>query len=214
MSSRYKAKVIRVFDGDTIEIEIKKGSKKTIRFFGIDTPERTQKFGKEARDRVKELIHQKEVEIFPVELGRYGREVGVVYLNGSSISELLLKEGFAFASGNNHKLATQYHRLQEISRANKTGMWKLGFIENPAVYRKRKQSLFKKAFVLPNKNKENKIVDIEKEDSINKEIKKESKSLLQHLKDLIGDTYKDITKEDKYISGNEILKRINKKPKV
>lgn len=210
MSARYEAKVIRVFDGDTIEVEVKKGNKKTIRFFGIDSPERTQEFGKEAREMVKSLIDKKVVEIFPVELGIYGREIGIVYINGMSVSEIMLKEGLAFASGNNHKLAPTYNRYQEQSRVNKIGMWKQGFVENPSIYRRRNKSLFKKAFVGINSTKETEKTKEVLNVKINGEKKEPSKSLFQYLKGIIH----DITKEDKYISDSEFLKKIKRKPKV
>lgn len=213
MGARYEAKVVRVFDGDTIEVEIKKGSKKTIRFFGIDSPERTQEFGKEAREMVKSLIDKKVVEIFPVELGIYGREIGIVYINGISISEIMLKEGLAFASGNNHKLATKYNRYQEQSRVNKIGMWKQGFVENPSAYRRRNKSLFKKAFVGVKSTESREDIKVNNEVlnlKINEDKKEPSKSLFQYLKEIIH----DITKEDRYISDSEFLKKIKRKPKV
>lgn len=215
MSTRYTAKVVRIFDGDTIEVELKKNSKKTIRFFGIDCPERTQEYGPVARSRVKELLKDKEVEIFTIELGKYGREVGIVYVDGISIAEVLLKDGLAFASGNNHKLASTYHRLQERSRANKIGMWKLGAVENPANFRKRKK--YNGAFKVHTKLKTapEEITPIKKDSD---------KGILQKLKDFIGDKVRDFTEKEeeskitnKYISPDELLEKIKnkqKKPKV
>lgn len=213
MSNKYTAKVVRIFDGDTIEVELKKNSKKTIRFFGIDCPERTQEYGPVARSRVKELLKDKTVEIFTIELGKYGREVGVVYINGVSIAEVLLKDGLAFASGNNHKLASTYHRLQESSRANRIGMWKLGAVENPANFRKRKKyAAFKVNTKLKTAPEE---VKVTQNDS--------DKGLLQKLKDFIGDKVRDFTEKedskiiDKYISPDELLEKMKnkqKKPKV
>ena len=214
MSTRYTAKVVRIFDGDTIEVELKKNSKKTIRFFGIDCPERTQEYGPVARSRVKELLKDKTVEIFTIELGKYGREVGIVYIDGVSIAEVLLKDGLAFASGNNHKLASTYHRLQERSRANRIGMWKLGSIENPANFRKRKRYSGVK---IPTKLKTaSEEVTVTKKDS--------DKGILQKLKDFIGDKVRDFTEREeeakiieKYISPDELLEKMKnkqKKPKV
>lgn len=214
MSNRYTAKVVRIFDGDTIEVELKKNSKKTIRFFGIDCPERTQEYGPVARSRVKELLKDKTVEIFTIELGKYGREVGIVYIDGVSIAEVLLKDGLAFASGNNHKLASTYHRLQERSRVNRIGMWKLGSIENPANFRKRKKyGAFKVHTKLKTAPEE---VKVTQNDS--------DKGLLQKLKDFIGDKVRDFNeKEEKseiintYISPDELLEKMKnkqKKPKV
>ncbi|MBU2592799.1 thermonuclease family protein, partial [Patescibacteria group bacterium] len=63
--SRYKTKVIRVIDGDTIKIE----GDKIVRYIGIDTPETVhpskpvQCYGKEASDKNKELVEGKEVNL-------------------------------------------------------------------------------------------------------------------------------------------------------
>jgi micrococcal nuclease len=213
MSVRYEATVIKVFDGDTIEVELKKNSKKTIRFFGIDCPEWNQEHGIKSTEKVKELLKGKKVEIFPIELGRYGREVGIVYINGVSIAEVLLKEGLAFASGNNHKLASSYHRIQEIARSNKIGMWKFGAVENPAIFRKRKKY---GAFNANTKLKKAPVDFQVTPDESNK-------GILQKLKDFIGEKVKDFTEEEKpklnnkYISPDELLEKMKKKqnkPKV
>ncbi|MBX9838337.1 MAG: thermonuclease family protein [Silvanigrellaceae bacterium] len=214
MASRYSAKVVKIFDGDTIEVELKKNNKKTIRFFGIDCPERTQEYGPLARSRVQELLKDKTVEVFTIELGKYGREVGIVYIDGVSIAEVLLKDGLAFASGNNHKLASTYHRLQERSRANKIGMWKLGSVENPANFRKRKRY---SAFKVHTKLKP-------APEDFKSSTNDSDKGIIQKLKDFIGEKIKDFTEKEadtklnnEYISADKLLEKMNKKqnkPKV
>lgn len=103
----YKAKILSVYDGDTvtalvdlgfhIQIEIK------VRLFGINTAEvrgeeRAQ--GLLAKARVVELVLGKEVVIktFKDKQEKYGRWLGVIFLPDNlnkSINDMLVEEAFA-----------------------------------------------------------------------------------------------------------------------
>lgn len=138
MSSKYYATVTRVIDGDTFQVKDKFGNSQTIRLFGVDTPEKKQPFGMTATNFTKNLIDQKEVFVEAIELGKYGRVVAIVHLNGKSLGELLIAEGIAFAEGENHRLANKYYALQEKARVNNRGIHKLG-IQKPSDFRKQSQ---------------------------------------------------------------------------
>ena len=84
-----KAKVVDVYDGDSITIEADLGCQgkreMKLRLFGIDTPElrgmeRPQ--GLKARDFLRDLILEKEVYINSIKdkQGKYGRYLATVYL--------------------------------------------------------------------------------------------------------------------------------------
>ena len=57
----YTAKVVRIIDGDTIEVLDADNTKIKIRLEGIDTPEPKQAFGNVAKKAVGELTHEKNV---------------------------------------------------------------------------------------------------------------------------------------------------------
>lgn len=139
MNSTYYGEVTRVIDGDTFQVKDRFGNVQTIRLFGIDTPEKKQTFGMEAKEYTKNLIDKKTVHVQTIELGKYGRVVAIVNINNESLAEILLRDGIAFASGDNHKLAHRYFALQERARVNNQGLHKLG-IENPSVFRKKQQN--------------------------------------------------------------------------
>ena len=104
----YKAKLIKVVDGDTVDAMIDCGfsvfRKERIRLYGINTPEvRTKdkeekKRGFESKARLETLLDR-----FPYfnihteyQRGKYGRTLGVLYLpDGLNINETLIQEGFA-----------------------------------------------------------------------------------------------------------------------
>jgi micrococcal nuclease len=96
---RQKVKVVRVIDGDTIEIE---GGEK-VRYIGMDTPETVdpkkpiQCFGKEASNKNKELVEGKEVELEKdvSNTDKYGRLLRYIWLDNEMINEKLVKMGYA-----------------------------------------------------------------------------------------------------------------------
>ena len=95
------ARVTRVIDGDTIEIE---GGYK-VRYIGIDTPELTgdptrRCFGKEAREKNRELVEGKKVRLVKdvSEVDRFGRLLRYVYVDELFVNEYLVSEGYAYAA--------------------------------------------------------------------------------------------------------------------
>ncbi|MBP8591185.1 thermonuclease family protein [Candidatus Shapirobacteria bacterium] len=98
---REKAKVARVIDGDTIELE----DGRKVRYIGIDTPETVdpkkpvQCYGKEAYLENKSLVEGKEIEMEKdvSETDHYGRFLRYVWAKEVFINEYLVREGFAHA---------------------------------------------------------------------------------------------------------------------
>lgn len=106
---KYKATVIRVVDGDTLEADIRLGfdvtKRETVRFAEIDayetrlgknTTEEEKELGLKGKEFLKSLLEGKEVilETFK-DKGKYGRYIAKVYFNEQNINELMIKEGYA-----------------------------------------------------------------------------------------------------------------------
>ena len=112
----YNATLVRVIDGDTVDAMIDLGFdiqvKKRIRLAGINAPEsRTRnkvekKLGLAAKERLIELMEgaANVFELESKEVGKYGRILGVIYINKLSgkdtitqacINEMLVSEGHA-----------------------------------------------------------------------------------------------------------------------
>ena len=72
-------KVTRVSDGDTIWVTDAAGKHK-IRLDKIDAPESDQPFGKESTQFLNDLVYGKKVEVRWTAKDKYGRILGVVYL--------------------------------------------------------------------------------------------------------------------------------------
>ena len=105
----YKAKLLRVIDGDTIDCIIDLGFdvrlKERIRLKGVDTPEvRTRDLeekerGLAAKKRVQEVFKCSDefTIITEIKKGKYGRIVGTILLPDRKVSlnQMLLDEGHA-----------------------------------------------------------------------------------------------------------------------
>ena len=104
----YNAHVTKVYDGDTITVDIYLGlgickKKERIRLFGINTPEirggtdETKAQGIAARDALRVWILNKQIVLKTIKdkTGKYGRLLGVIYFNDTNINDLLIKEGYA-----------------------------------------------------------------------------------------------------------------------
>jgi micrococcal nuclease len=101
----YHAQVIRVIDGDTIDIDIDLGFdirvKTRVRMYGINTPEMTSKNleqrnkAEAAKEFLKSLIEGKEVLLQAFKHEKYGRYLANVYLGDLNINQRLISEGYA-----------------------------------------------------------------------------------------------------------------------
>ncbi len=96
------AKVIRVIDGDTIEI----AGGQRVRYIGINTSElATAKkpdecFARAASDKNKELVEGKTIRLEKdiSNTDKYGRLLRYIYLNDLMVNDYLVKEGYAKAT--------------------------------------------------------------------------------------------------------------------
>lgn len=108
----YKAKLVKVVDGDTVDAMIDCGfsvyRKERIRLLGIDAPETRTRDKKEkakgliTKARLKELIKEGKnefiVKTFLDGKGKYGRLLGVLYnleVSGETFNDMLIAEGLA-----------------------------------------------------------------------------------------------------------------------
>ena len=102
---RYRARVERVVDGDTVDMLVDLGFdvhvRERLRLYGVDTPEtRTRdeeerKAGIKAKEYVEEMIGGREVEISTEEKGKFGRYLAIVYVDGLNLNRELIGRGMA-----------------------------------------------------------------------------------------------------------------------
>ena len=140
----YRCKVIKVIDGDTVDVDIDLGfdimlRDERVRIMGIDTPEsRTRdkvekKFGLASKARLKELIGGKSGPILKTQInkkgedmrGKFGRILGdFVTDDGRMVTDILVEEGHAVAYFGGSK-----EEIQDKHMANRKKLIREGLID-------------------------------------------------------------------------------------
>jgi micrococcal nuclease len=137
-----EAVVVRVIDGDTIEVDIE-GNLFSVRYIGIDTPETVhptkgeEPYGREASDKNKELVEGKIVllEKDISETDQYGRLLRYVYTEDVFVNAELVRLGYAQVSTYPPDVMYQelFLDLQREAREAGYGLWGLGLPNEPPV---------------------------------------------------------------------------------
>ena len=126
-------KVIKVVDGDTIDVMLDLGFdimyKSRVRLFGIDTPEsRTRdviekEYGMMSKKYLTDKLKSaKKISIKTYkgeETGKFGRILGDVFVDGKSVNLMMCNEGYAVKYyGQNKKLVEEAH-MKNREKLNK-----------------------------------------------------------------------------------------------
>ncbi|KAK9683668.1 hypothetical protein RND81_10G157700 [Saponaria officinalis] len=110
-----------------------------IRLRGIDAPESSMPYGKQAKEELANLLQGKCLRVLVYGDDRYGRCVADIYCNGVFAQEVMLKKGLAW-----HYAA--YDRRAELAnwekeaRAKRVGLWASRNPEEPWEWRKNKRN--------------------------------------------------------------------------
>lgn len=130
--SRAVAQVVRVVDGDTVEVALD-GKRENVRLIGIDTPETVkpgtpvQCFGPRASDFTHRQLEGRTVRlVFGVERrDAYGRLLAYLYLGRRFYNPILARHGLARALTipPNDRYAPLFGRLQRRAALAGRGLW-------------------------------------------------------------------------------------------
>ncbi len=121
-TAAFRAKVIGVLDGDTIEV-LKDKAPVRIRLYGIDCPEHDQDFGTRARQFTSDKVFGKTVEVVPIEKDRYERLVAKIYIDGKYLNQMIVAEGFAWWYKRYAPNDDDLRKAENDARAAKIGLW-------------------------------------------------------------------------------------------
>jgi len=146
----WSAKVVSVSDGDTITV-LHSFHHEKIRLYGIDTPEKNQDYGQKAKDLTSALVAGRNVDVETKEVDRYGRTVGLVSVDGKSLNELIVQNGYAWVYQQycKERFCSDWIRLEEKARQQKKGLWAGSNITAPWDWRHQPKESEKKADETP-----------------------------------------------------------------
>lgn len=119
---KFKAKVIRIVDGDTLEVLFHE-LPVMIRLAHIDCPEKKQAFGNKAKQTLSDLCFGQEIEFDFKEKDRNGRYICVIYNSeGINLNKEMIRLGMAWHFKKYSK-DNAYAELENEARKNKIGLW-------------------------------------------------------------------------------------------
>ncbi|KDN11166.1 thermonuclease family protein [Gilliamella sp. Imp1-1] len=121
----FSGKVVKVIDGDTVDILTIKKQKIRVRLLDIDAPESKQAYGNVSRKYLASLIAGKNVFVKENKKDIYKRTLGTIFLNKVNINAKMVEKGYAWAyrykGVANNKMMV---KLETRAKQNKKGLWK------------------------------------------------------------------------------------------
>ena len=121
-AAQIQGKVIRVLDGDTIEV-LQEQQPVRVRLLNIDAPEKKQPFGRWSTNQLKALLAGQSVTVSYTQTDRYGRVLGrVVTANGTEANRQQVLKGAAWVY-DRYNTDNSLPALQREAQTQKRGLW-------------------------------------------------------------------------------------------
>ena len=137
----WSGQVVHVADGDTITVT-RNGERVRVRLYGIDTPEMSQYYGQNAKEFASAQVMDKTVRVKEMDIDRYGRVVGLVYVGDVVLNRHLVKYGYAWVYDRYCKsdFCAEWKALEAQARKDRRGLWKNPNVIAPWEYRREKRN--------------------------------------------------------------------------
>ncbi|MFB7302567.1 thermonuclease family protein [Heyndrickxia sporothermodurans] len=132
-SNRVPVTLTKTVDGDTIKV-MYKGKEESVRYLLIDTPESkkpgscVQPYAESAFNRNKQLVNSGKLtlEFEKSERDKYDRLLAYVFVDGKSVQETLLKEGYArvaYIYEPPYKYLSKYQNAEDMAKNKHSNIW-------------------------------------------------------------------------------------------
>ncbi|MDD2933784.1 MAG: thermonuclease family protein [Methylotenera sp.] len=143
-ADQLEGKVIKVTDGDTVNVLTSDNQTHRIRLSGIDAPEKKQAFGNKSKQALADDIDGKTVTVEYNKLDKYQRIVGKIMLDGKDINLHQIQRGLAWhykKYQNEQEVADRsiYADAEYIAQRDKLGLWADTSSMPPWDFRKQKR---------------------------------------------------------------------------
>lgn len=139
VANQIPVSLIETVDGDTIKVNYK-GREETVRYLLVDTPESkkpgmcVQPYAESAYLRNKQLVNSGKLtlEFDGNQRDKYDRLLAYVFVNGKSVQEQLLKEGYArvaYVYDPPYKYLSRFEKDEEYAKQKRLNIWsKSGYV--------------------------------------------------------------------------------------
>lgn len=124
----FTGRIVKVLDGDTVEVLDASNTPHRVRLAGIDAPEKAQAFGARAKQKLLSLVGGQVVTVDWHKTDRYGRTVGKVLVDGHDANLGMINAGLAwwyrkYASEQDAADRTLYAAAEDQARTECRGLW-------------------------------------------------------------------------------------------
>lgn len=148
--------VIKVSDGDSIQVMDSLGTKVKVRLYGIDAPETAkinrktghiskqgQPYGEEAHRALKLKVYHQKVRLDVMDIDKYHRAVCFVWIGDRSINKEMVADGYAFAYRKylRNPYSTEYIQAEDKARSKGIGLWQQETPQAPWEFRKMQKGI-------------------------------------------------------------------------
>ena len=136
----WSGEVTHVADGDTITV-LRGPDRVKVRLYGIDTPERSQWYGQNAKAFTSSQVMGKIVEVKETGGVSWGRPVVIVTIGDLNLNRHLIEYGYAWVDYEYCKkpFCSEWAELEAEAKREKRGLWKNPKAIPPWEYRRQKR---------------------------------------------------------------------------
>lgn len=122
-SAEFSAKVTAVQEGDVLRID-HNGKAESVRLWGVDAPEMSQRFASNAKKLTSSLTLGKTVTLRVLEIDRFKRQVAFVTLpDGRNLNHELVRAGMAWWFVRYAPKDSTLEQIEADARKNRRGLW-------------------------------------------------------------------------------------------
>jgi len=145
LADQLQGTIIKVTDGDTVNILTSDNQTHKIRLSGIDAPEKSQAFGNKSKQALADDIDGKTVTVDFNKRDKYQRIVGKVIFNGKDVNLSQIKRGLAwhykkYENEQDVEDRSIYANAEYQAQRDKVGLWSDAKPMPPWEFRKFKRS--------------------------------------------------------------------------
>jgi endonuclease YncB( thermonuclease family) len=117
-------RVVEIIDGDSFKVRTNDGLHR-VELHGIDAPEPGQPFGNMSTYYLADLIDGRDIEMVYIESNDYGDMLAEVRIDGLSVNQLMLTEGYAWAK-RGYFDDRKWLGMESLARKGELGLWRSG----------------------------------------------------------------------------------------
>lgn len=127
-ADQLQGKVIKVTDGDSVNVLTSDNQTHKVRLSGIDAPEKSQAFGTKSKQALEDEVYGKTVTVEFNKRDKYQRIVGKVIFNGKDVNLNQIKRGLAwhykkYEGEQDVEDRSIYANAEYIAQRDRLGLW-------------------------------------------------------------------------------------------